>query len=80
MSSDPHSNASQLVLDDALSIVEAHALKDHVIDLGTETSRLMERHPDSKMTAPEIEAELIRLAAKHHVAVGLSGSDDAGPP
>ena len=79
MSSDPHTNASQLVLDDALSLVEAHALKDHLIDLGTETKRLMERHPDSKMTATEIEAELVRLAAKHNVAVGLGGPEEAGP-
>jgi hypothetical protein len=76
MSSDP----SQLVLDDALGVVEAHALKGQVIQLEADVKRLMERHPDSMMTAAEIEAELVRLATKHGVAIGLSGSRPPSEP
>jgi len=76
MSSDP----SQLVVDDALGIVEAHALKGHLIQLEAEVKRLIERHPDSKMTAAEIEAELVRLATKHGVDRLHPLSRDAATP
>jgi hypothetical protein len=58
-----------LVLDDALSVVEAHALKGGSLRVKPEVKLLMERHPDGTMTAAEIEAELVRLTAKHRVLV-----------
>jgi len=60
---------SQLLLDAALIIVETHALEGGSLLVKHEAKLLMERHPDSTMTAAEIEAELVRLTAKHRVLV-----------
>jgi hypothetical protein len=73
MASDPLKpilhDPSQLLLDAALIIVETHALKGGSLLVKHEAKLLVERHADSGMTAAEIEAELVRLAAKHRVLV-----------
>ena len=58
----------QKVFDDALAAVEAAALDCGVIELHAEAQRLLKRQ-DCMMPVGEVEAEIVRLASKHGVAV-----------
>ena len=59
----------QKVFDDALATVEAAALDGGVIELHAEAQRLLKRHQDCMMPVGEVEAEIVRLASQHGVAV-----------